>query len=165
MDYEKTLAFQLLQRFEGYRVEIERLSFIVDLCPIPVLIAGADGTPVYVNAAYKLTFGKNLTQVQGAEWQSIYHPDDRAELEAFWNKFIVERKPGTIYTRYICPKVGEAKKVRIALVPVPDDGLIAFLLPETCWTVLPENVLPVELVSPAGIPPATSSLGNRRSGN
>lgn len=129
-DYEKTLAFQLLQKFEGYKAEIERLSFIVDLCPIPVLIAGADGTPVYVNVEYKQTFRKNLTQVQGEDWLAIYHPDSRAELETFWKKFIRDRKPTMQDTCYTCPETGKPKSVRIVLVPVPDDGLIAFLLPK-----------------------------------
>lgn len=135
-NYEETLAFQLLQKFEGYRVEIERLSFVVELCPIPVLIAGADGTPVYVNSAYKHTFARDLTTVQGTDWESLYAVEERPILEAFWAKFIADRKPSTIFTRYICPETGEAKNVRIALVPVPDDGLIAFLLPETCWALV-----------------------------
>ena len=145
MDYEKTLAFQLLQKFEGYRAEIERLSFVVEMCPIPVAIAGADGTVVHVNSAYKKTFGRDITRMQGDDWQSLYAPHEGDRLKRWWTEFIASKTPSTTDTAYVCPETGSFKNVRISLVPVPDDGIIVFLLPETCWTLVP----------PAGLSPAT----------
>ena len=129
-DYTKTLAFQLLQKFESYRAEIEKYACIGQHCPIPCYITAHDGdTVLYVNPAFITLTGCNVADMTSNNWHRLFLPEDFESVMTNWRKFIETKRPFRIRQRWLHVKTGAISDVYNYVSMVDGNGFVGFLVP------------------------------------
>ncbi len=172
----KSLAIHLLEKFQDDREKIERYSAVADFCPIPAFIVTPDASEiVYINPAYTALTGRKLEELQQDRWiDLVIHPDDRSAVHAVWQLFRHTARSAPHWHRYLSVD-GTVTDCLTILERVQGNGFVGYILPQCNEHACPitrinESVYHAhyhegKVVSLAGISPATTRLGNERSGN
>lgn len=146
MTMEKPLSVHLMEKFSDDREQVSRYSAVAQLCPIPTFIVAHDGTTiVFVNKAYQKLVGMSLEELQNFGWVEAIHPDDRDRAQSEWHSLMDTDAPLVSHRRYIS-KDGTVNAAILTAQRVEDNGYVGFIVPD-CFNK--------DLVSPAGLPPAT----------
>jgi len=117
---------------------------VLQLCPLPILLAHHDGETVfYVNPAYTFFLGGTVASVQKRAWIGHWCAKDRPRIETFWNELLANKTTSSIEASYIFPPSKGLKKARITATALDNNGIISFNFPEICWDV----ELPVQLLA------------------
>jgi len=125
--------------------EIHKLKAVLQLCPIPVLLAHDDGdTILYVNPAYTFFLGGTVATMQHKAWAEHWCPNDRERVEAYWASVVKNKVTASTQASYIFPPDGGLKKARITATVLENNGIICFVFPEICWDV----PLPIQIIEP-----------------
>jgi PAS domain S-box-containing protein len=87
---------------EALRESEERFRIMADGCPAPMWVIDAAGGIQFVNRAFRELLGVTFDQVEGAQWQSLLHPDDRAGYLATLGRAIEEHASFRAEARFRC---------------------------------------------------------------
>ena len=153
---EKTLAYQLIEKFQDDREKLGRYVALAELCPLPAFIVGHDKlTVIFVNAAYRTLTGRHLHELQSGAWiDLVIHPEDRAVVANRWRLF---KETGTIEPhrhRYISVD-GTVTDAVTLLERVEGNGFVGFVLPQCGATIECPVARIYKLASPEGLSPST----------
>ena len=149
---EKSLAVALMEKFHDDREKMERYIALAELCPLPAFMVAHDqATVVYINPAYRVLTGRNLSELQGGRWLDlVIHPDDRAEVAEKWKMFTETSKSLPHRHRYINTD-GQVTDAVTILERIEGNGFVGFILPR-CDTSFECPITTIyKMVSPAGL--------------
>jgi hypothetical protein len=133
----------IAERLVSYRDEVHKLKAVLQLCPIPVLLAHNDGDVIlYVNPAYTFFLGGTILTVQDGAWLNHWCPEDREAIKNYWAAVVKNHITSSLRARYIFPPDGGLKNARITATVLESNGIISFVFPEICWDVQ----LPIQVI-------------------
>ena len=128
---EKSLAAQLLDKFESDRERITHYSAIAERCPLPAFITARNGTTMlYINPAYHHMTGRSLFDLQNGTWiETVVHPDDRAKVKKAWGAFTSDELLHPHWHRYV--HVNGTVFTGMTLIDrMKDNGYVGFIVPQ-----------------------------------
>lgn len=138
-------AEQIAEKLVSYREQVHRLKAVLQLCPVPVMLAHNDGDVIlYVNPAYTFFLGGTILTMQNGAWANHWCEEDRSRVVDFWADVVKNRTTRSVKGRYTFPPDGGLKKARVTATVLEGDGIICFVFPEVCWDV----PLPVQIIEP-----------------
>ena len=128
---EKSLAFQLLAKFENDRVKITHYAAIAERCPLPAFIVGNDAaTILYINPAYHTLTGRTLFDLQNGEWvDAVIHRDDRERVRSAWAAFVKDGQMHPHWHRYVHVN-GTVFEGMTLISRVDGNGYVGFMIPQ-----------------------------------
>lgn len=77
----------------------QRFKVLADTMPQMVWATPPDGLPDYFNARWYEFTGASLGSTEGANWTSVFHPDDQPRSWAAWNDAVTTGEPYEIEYR------------------------------------------------------------------
>ena len=144
MRYAST-AEQIAEKLVAYREEVHRLKAVLQLCPLPVMLAHHDGDVIlYVNPAYTFFLGGTVENMQNGAWIDHWVKEDQEKMWVYWNSVVKNKTTQSTFGRYTFPADTSAKKARVTATVLESNGIICFVFPEICWDV----PLPIQIVEP-----------------
>jgi PAS domain S-box-containing protein len=84
LEQERSLVAQLQREITQRREAEAQFRAICACSPVGIYVSGVDGRCTYVNPAWERITGLPFSATRGDAWGSIVHPDDIAELTAWW---------------------------------------------------------------------------------
>lgn len=69
-------------------VELTRYREVVDIVPVPTLLADETGLVTHVNRAYCNLFQVTRPEVLGYGWKAVIRPEDLPRIELVWDRVI-----------------------------------------------------------------------------
>ena len=86
---------------EALRESEARFRTLADSAPALIWMCDENGALVFANRWHEQMFGRPATELEGAGWQKVIHPDDQAEFIADFDRSFEQRAPFTRDVRVI----------------------------------------------------------------
>ncbi|MDI1446105.1 PAS domain S-box protein [Polyangium sp. 6x1] len=124
---ERALA-EKEREVDALRRELARFQGMVEHAPVGLVEDDGTGQCTYANEAWQRTMGLDRTQVVGRAWQTLFHPEDVAEIRS---SFVASKKSGAPFVadyRIIRPD-GVTRWVQGKMVPMtsPAGALVGYV--------------------------------------
>lgn len=130
-EYQNSVAYGLLKKFEAYRHEVEQYAAVANFCPIPVFLTSHDGLSVlYVNPAYIQMTGCDVASLSNGGWTKVIHPHDRERSFAVWQRFVETREPICIEERFVNTLTGDVFETICTVHAIPGNGMVGYIFPK-----------------------------------
>ena len=99
----------------------QRRASLFNAFPAPIWFADGTGGCTFVNQAWQDLTGRSLEAEQGNRWLDSVHPDDRGDLQSYWQQALGLRRPLDIQYRLMRAD-GSYGWMHHSAVPVNDEG-------------------------------------------
>lgn len=130
LDYTKTLAYQVLLKFQTYKSEVEKYACIGEYCPIPCFITAHDGFSVlYVNPAFIEMTGCTIEHMGRENWPNMFLPEEFEQVISNWEMFVKTRQPFRVQQRWVHVNTKKVTNVYNYVHAVDGNGFVGFLVP------------------------------------
>lgn len=128
----ESLAWKFASHHEALdnsRKELVRFKGVADACPIPVVLVSAAGENVYSNQAYASFLGCTQEDLLGLNWHKFFLPEALAAVNEKWLPFLNSSEEKLELEVNFFAR-NQRMPARIKVARIPDDGIVAFILPQ-----------------------------------